>query len=726
MKKKLLSLVLAVALCVTSVPMGLLQFDIANAEENKETKDIQMPEVEEKLSIMLDAGHYGNYNRGANSRYWESKAVWDITEYMAEELETYEGVRIGKTRSDQTKDLAIYSRGKKAKGYDLFVSNHTNSSSSGKTDYPLVIVPYEHKFYDDNPKVKGIAKSLGNNMESIMNTNQDHRIWKKTYEENGRTYNWYGVIRGASAVGTPGIIIEHSFHSNLRICNWLLEQENLKEIAKEDAGIIARTYGAKKKTDDTAKIDVKIVSDNNSEITVLNTQQDKKYEIYRGVESERYTKIGEITGDGGDVKFIDEDNIEGEVNYYIARPVTEGSVGDYSEPVSIKVNGIKRPSFDAYGYKYGMAKITWQEVPFASKYLVQRADSLNGEYKTIYESNKGGEYIDKTFPDGADKYYKVRAEGFIPEDNKAYISRDVVGNGATIKGALKHAVSFNAYGYGIGMAKVTWTPNIAEVDGYEILRSTSKNDSYNVIARFEGSEKNTSSYIDKNVSKGKGYYYKVRAYHKVAELNNKKYYSKDTSCNGASIIGNIGPTKVNAYGYGVGSAMIKWNKATNASGYRIYRKTGKKGKYKYIKNITSGKTTSYKDKKVYKGKGYYYKVRPYRKTNAGTYYGKYTTANGATILSRVSRPTIKVAKSGKKNIKVSWSKTKGATGYRIYRATKARGKYTRIKTVSASTSRYFYDTNKKKGRKYYYKVRAYSTANKTYYSSYSKVKYVKR
>lgn len=721
MKKKLLSLVLAVALCVTSVPMGLLQFDIANAEGNKETKDIQMPEVEEKLSIMLDAGHYGNYNRGANSQYWESKAVWDITEYMAEELETYEGVRIGKTRSDQTKDLAIYSRGKKAKGYDLFVSNHTNSSSSGKTDYPLVIVPYEHKFYDDNPKVKGIAKSIGNNMESIMGTNQNHRIWKKTYEENGRTYNWYGVIRGASAVGTPGIIIEHSFHSNLRICNWLLEQENLKEIAKEEAGIIARTYGAKKKTDEISDFEIEEIDNKTTEIKIYESNKNRKYEIYRGVNGGQYEKIEELSGNGDIVSYIDNEKVGDTKNYYLVRAVSEKTVGEYSEPV----DGIRRPSFTVSDEKMGMAKITWKRVRDAEKYLVQRSDSLKGEYKTIYESTSEGSFLDKDFPNGAGKYYKVRACKS-NEDGSILYSKDISGKYLLIRNSLSKAISFDAYGYGIGMAKVTWTPNIAEADGYEILRSTSKNDSYNVIARFEGSEKNTSSYIDKNVSKGKGYYYKVRAYHKVAELDNRKYYSKDTSCNGASVLGNIGTTKVNAYGYGVGSAMVKWNKATNTSGYQIFRKTGKNGKYKYIKNITSGKTTSYKDKKVYKGKGYYYKVRPYRKTNAGTYYGKYTTANGATILSRVSRPTIKVARSGKKNIKVSWSKTKGATGYRIYRATKARGKYTRIKTVSASASRYFYDKNKKKGRKYYYKVRAYSTANKTYYSSYSKVKYVKR
>ncbi|MDQ9822841.1 hypothetical protein RFZ44_05635, partial [Acinetobacter sp. 163] len=78
-----------------------------------------------------------------------------------------------------------------------------------------------------------------------------------------------------------------------------------------------------------------------------------------------------------------------------------------------------------------------------------------------------------------------------------------------------------------------------------------------------------------------------------------------------------------------------WNKAANANGYKLYRRTGSKGSYKYI---GATKSTSYKDKKVSKGKSYYYKVKPYRKTSAGTYYGKLSSANGATIISKVSRP----------------------------------------------------------------------------------------
>lgn len=705
MFKKLVSIAVAMAMFFCCVPASALASEKTDTSVPEAT-NIKMPEVD-TFKIMLDAGHAGKYNKGAIDGYYESYAVWDITEYMAEAFSQYEGVTVGKTRSSQGTDLNIFDRGQKSKGYDLFVSNHTNSG--GKTpDYPLVIAPEESKYYTS--KVKTIAEKVGDNLKATLGTKQNPQIWRDSR---------YGVIRGAASVGTPGIIIEHSFHSNPTICKKLMDDAVLKKLAYDEADIIAQTFGVKKKIDDTATIEVESVSTTKNTISVVNSNANLSYEIYRGQEGGQYSKIATIKGNGGQANYTDTSLSKGKTYYYIARPVTSTTVGKYSSSVGVIMPGVETPTFDAYGYKYGMAKVTWQTSHNADKYIVKRANEKNGSYETIYESETAGEYIDKSFPNGGSKYYKVLGYN---SKNGEY-SLEPSANGAHIRGTMEKTVSFDAYGYGIGMAKVTWQANVKDAQGYEVLRATSKNGDYEVIARFTGDKLSTSSYVDKNVSKGKSYYYKVRAYTKVAELDDKIYYTDDVAPNGASVIGNVASTKVNAYGYGVGSAMVKWNKAANANGYKLYRRTGSKGSYKYI---GATKSTSYKDKKVSKGKSYYYKVKPYRKTSAGTYYGKLSSANGATIISKVSRPSVKLAKSGKTSIKVSWSKAKGATGYKIYRATSAKGKYKYIKKVSASSSRYFYDKSKKKGKTYYYKVRAYSSANKTYYSSYSAVKKIRR
>lgn len=65
------------------------------------------------------------------------------------------------------------------------------------------------------------------------------------------------------------------------------------------------------------------------------------------------------------------------------------------------------------------------------------------------------------------------------------------------------------------------------------------------------------------------------------------------------------PTNLKASKSGKNNVKVKWSKVEGASKYTIYRATSKNGKYKKIGN---SKTNSYSDKKLTKGKKYYYKV----------------------------------------------------------------------------------------------------------------------
>lgn len=53
----------------------------------------------------------------------------------------------------------------------------------------------------------------------------------------------YAVMRGAQDKNCPlYCIIEHSFHTNANAANWLLSDQNLRELAKTEAKIIANNY----------------------------------------------------------------------------------------------------------------------------------------------------------------------------------------------------------------------------------------------------------------------------------------------------------------------------------------------------------------------------------------------------------------------------------------------------------------------------------------------------
>lgn len=184
--------------------------------------------------VCLDAGHYGNYNRSpVVSGYYESVRMRKLTELLASEL-TARGIHVVKTRSNQKSNLALTSRGKKAKGCDLFVSLHSNAASAESVDYVVAYVPL-------NGTGTVIGKKLADCVCSVMGTAQKGR----TATRQGSNGDYYGVIRGAVSVGVPGIILEHSFHTNRKATEWLLSDENLAKLAKAEADCIAEWLGVK-------------------------------------------------------------------------------------------------------------------------------------------------------------------------------------------------------------------------------------------------------------------------------------------------------------------------------------------------------------------------------------------------------------------------------------------------------------------------------------------------
>ena len=67
------------------------------------------------------------------------------------------------------------------------------------------------------------------------------------------------------------------------------------------------------------------------------------------------------------------------------------------------------------------------------------------------------------------------------------------------------------------------------------------------------------------------------------------------------------------------------------------------------------------------------------------------------------------AKAGKRSAKLTWkAQTENTTGYRIYRKVKG-GKYARVKTITKATQGSWTNKGLKKGKTYYFKVRAYKS-----------------
>ena len=75
---------------------------------------------------------------------------------------------------------------------------------------------------------------------------------------------------------------------------------------------------------------------------------------------------------------------------------------------------------------------------------------------------------------------------------------------------------------------------------------------------------------------------------------------------------------------------------------------------------------------------------------------------------------------------LSWKKDSFVSGYDIYRSIKKSSKYKRIVSINYNTTVKYQDSKLKRGKTYYYKIRAYKYVNgKKMYGDYSQVKSVK-
>lgn len=186
------------------------------------------------MKICIDAGHYGKYNQSpADSRYYESDFTWKLHLLQKKYLEEY-GIEVITTRSDQSSDRGLYSRGAASKGCALFISDHTNAVGTTVNDS----IDYPAAYCAINGSADGIGIDLAQCVEQVIGTRQPARIEHR----RGKNGDYYGVLRGATAVGTPGLILEHSFHTNTQIVRWLLNEDNIDRLAKAEAKTIALYY----------------------------------------------------------------------------------------------------------------------------------------------------------------------------------------------------------------------------------------------------------------------------------------------------------------------------------------------------------------------------------------------------------------------------------------------------------------------------------------------------
>ena len=229
------------------------------------------PEVIKKpldgVVICLDAGHEKKANRSPSiPEYYESEMAWQLLLLLKKELNNL-GALVTMTRISINEVKSLMDRGMFSRGADLFLSLHSNAVGNGMNETIDYVAVY-HLTNDTTTDVDDIsaevAKYLAPVIARTMNVKQGYKILtRKSSNDRNKdgimNDNYYGVLNGARIAGTPGLILEHSFHTNTNSVRWLLEKSNLERLAKEEADAIAEYFvnrGGKKNPDYVCRIRV--------------------------------------------------------------------------------------------------------------------------------------------------------------------------------------------------------------------------------------------------------------------------------------------------------------------------------------------------------------------------------------------------------------------------------------------------------------------------------------
>lgn len=189
------------------------------------------------MRIILDPGHgYGiAHNRGAVVGN-EGDNNFLYAQVLKKELERY-GATVGLTRERQEDDPALDARGKAGKGFDLFISLHSNATNRdsvrGTEIYNSIQRPAPDALVAD--LCATIAATFGH---------ENRGVKRRPWGGAGDTRDYYAVLRTNEAAA--GMLIEHGFHTNATDAAFYVNHR--QKIAEATARVIASHYGLKKET----------------------------------------------------------------------------------------------------------------------------------------------------------------------------------------------------------------------------------------------------------------------------------------------------------------------------------------------------------------------------------------------------------------------------------------------------------------------------------------------
>ncbi|VAX20376.1 hypothetical protein MNBD_NITROSPINAE04-1479 [hydrothermal vent metagenome] len=368
-------------------------------------------------------------------------------------------------------------------------------------------------------------------------------------------------------------------------------------------------------------------------------------------------------------------------------------------------------------------EINWklQTDPEIKAFYIYRSQSADGQFIKAGEIRNADAvaFVDQhsekhPVDDSTTYFYKVTTINIVGRESPESATVSAVSLGPP-----KPPAGLSASSGSIRSSHIKWSPHDnAEVAGYRIYRSESKDGEYKLIADIKGhkaveyDDLNGGSKTTPKLEDSKTYYYSISTYSPYGSEGVKSDPVSATTSDPPAI-----PAGFEGKGWQANKVPLKWeaHPDDNVRGYFIYRAKAEEGPFLQIAKIKGREKTSYVDggesglfakKKELKSSNlYFYRIQAYNRVDAKSEMSE--------VISVMTRPVpappenIKTAENRPREIPISWRKKPDIKikSYQIFRSDTENGVFKKITEVPADKS-YFLDQELKDGKTYYYKIRA--------------------
>lgn len=138
------------------------------------------------------------------------------------------------------------------------------------------------------------------------------------------------------------------------------------------------------------------------------------------------------------------------------------------------------------------------------------------------------------------------------------------------------------------------------------------------------------------------------------------------------------PTSFKASKNKEASIRLTWKNVSDASGYRVFKYNPSEKKWEKIKTL---KDAEYTVQKLTAGTVYKFRVKAYKKVDGKTLWSE-ATSTLKTATKPATPKNLTASSVSDNSITITWSKVKGATGYRVYKYNAETKKWEKIKTTT--------------------------------------------